>query len=501
MTPANDYRLAASLFLKLLALIYFAAFASLAVQITGLAGHQGILPFTAKLEELRIHAGAAAYWKLPNIFWIESSDVALTGAALAGCLFSLLLLFNRVPRLSLALLFVLYLSLFHAGQIFLNFQWDYLLLEAGFLALLLTLNANHLVIWLFHWLLFRLRFESGISKLLSGDESWSNLTALRYYFETQPLPHWGAWYAHHLPDWMLRSGAGLVLFAELLIPLLLFLPRRFRMFAAGITLFTQLLILATSNHNWFNLLTIALCLFLFDDQALRRLVPKRQVSHFSEVPGPQPGRVARWAVGLSAATIMLVSTFLLWEMVSGQRLPERITPLVSQVRAYGITQRYHVFPTINRQRLEVELEGSQDGLNWVPYRFRHKPQDPAIRPAVVLPHQPRLDWMIWFVTLSLPMNARWLDGLVYGLFENTPEVTALLANNPFSDRPPRYVRANVYRYRFTTPRERSESGHWWVRESAGPLLPMPWVNPSGTISPYAPDASTHETPPPGRIPP
>ena len=501
--PAADYGIAVRWFLRALALIYFAAFASLGVQITGLAGEQGILPFGTALESLRQQAGTTAYWQFPNLFWIDSSDLSLKAAAVAGCLFATLLLFNRLPRISLAMLFVLYLSLFHAGQIYMNFQWDYLLLEAGFLALLLSINASRLVIWLFHWLLFRLRFESGIAKMLSGDQTWRDFSALRYYFETQPLPHRGAWYAHHLPEWILAPGVGLVLFAELLVPFLLFLPRRFRLFAGMVTLLTQLLILATSNHNWFNLLTIALCLFLFDDRALGRVWP------FAKHPGSPPGipeagpsnrgRPGRWLTGVSAAVIFAASSALLWGLATQQRLPHAMNQAVNTVRAFGLTQRYHVFPTIRTERLEVELQGSADGLRWRRYDFRYKPGEPAVPPAFIVPHQPRLDWMMWFVTLSLPMNARWLEGLVQRLFENAPPVTALLASNPFSDAPPRFIRAEVYRYRFTTPEEKAETGNWWVREPAGPLLPMPWVNPAAVAAtPGGRAFSAPRPPPPAR---
>ena len=502
--PADDYRRVSRLFLRVLALIYLAAFGSLGLQIEGLAGSQGLLPFGAYLEEAQGQMGAGAYWRLPNLFWLDSSDGVLAGAAWAGCAFAVLLLFNVLPRLSLIALFVLYLSLFHAGQMFMNFQWDYLLLEAGFLAILLAFSATRLVIWLFHWLLFRLRFESGISKLISGDASWADLSALRYYFETQPLPHWGAWFAHQLPDWLLRSGAGFVLVAELLVPLLMFLPRRFRLFAAWVTLLTQLLIVLTSNHNFFNLLTMALCLFLFDDRAIAGAIPARS-KETKAGAAPRPGRAYRALVGAAAAVIVAASSALMAEMISGKTLPDRLSSAVGYVRAFGITQRYHVFPTIRTERLEVVLEGSADGTQWQPYRFRYKPQDVDRRPAFIVPLQPRLDWMMWFVTLNLPMNAQWLEGLVYGLFDNAPPVTGLLASNPFASSPPRMIRARVYRYRFATPDEKGITGDWWRRELLGPLIPFPWYNPAfgrgnqpGSLMPGAPAAAERETPPPAR---
>ncbi len=199
----DNYQLTSALFIKLLALIYFAAFSSLAVQITGLVGVNGILPFNELLHYLYQNNGSLAWLYKPNLFWFSSSDFALMSVTLLGCVVSLLLFLGFKPMWSLIVLFILYLSMLHAGQTFLMFQWDTLLLEAGFLAIFLNNGPSHLLLFLFHWLLFRLRFMSGISKLASGDPSWANLTTLNYYFETQPLPHAGAWYFHQLPEWLL----------------------------------------------------------------------------------------------------------------------------------------------------------------------------------------------------------------------------------------------------------------------------------------------------------
>lgn len=208
------------MFLKLLAFIYLAAFLSLAVQSTGLVGPNGILPFQDYLKAANNNLGWRARWYFPALFWISASDAALLSSTIAGCILSVLLFFGLWKKATLILLFVLYLSLYHAGQIFLGFQWDILLLETGFLAIFLVDGPTGLVVFLFHWLLFRLRFMSGASKLASGDPSWLGFRALDYYFETQPLPHVGAWFAHHLPEWLLKTGVAFTFFAELIVPFL-----------------------------------------------------------------------------------------------------------------------------------------------------------------------------------------------------------------------------------------------------------------------------------------
>ena len=248
--PTNGYQLVAALFLRLLGIIYLIAFASLAVQIEGLAGSQGILPFSQELAYVESQTGLARYFQLPTLFWLNAGDTALRAAALAGCAASILIILDRLAKPALIAAFVLYLSLYHAGQVFLTFQWDGLLLEAGFLAIFLN-PRSRLVVLLFRWLLFRLRFMSGIAKLTMQDPSWSGLTALNHYFEVQPLPTPLAWYAHQLPSWLLKTGTAATLAVEILVPLMMFLPRSWRFAAAWITILWQLLIILTSNHNWF----------------------------------------------------------------------------------------------------------------------------------------------------------------------------------------------------------------------------------------------------------
>jgi hypothetical protein len=472
LEPAEHYQLSACLFLKLLALIYFAAFFSLSGQIAGLAGSQGILPFQEVLENARNSLGISAWWKIPNLFWVNGSDPALQAAGYAGCLFATLLLLGIWPRISLVALYILYLSLFHAGQTFLTFQWDTLLLETGFLAIFLVKQPSRLVILLFYWLLFRLRFLSGISKLLSGDPAWSGLYALDFYFETQPLPHAGAWYAHQLPEGILQLGALLVLFLEIFVPFFIFLPRPFRIFAALSTIALQLLIIATSNHNFINLLTILLCLLLLDDRIIGRFLPARLKNPpaTKDVTTRRPERIF-----LALVTLIILPTSLVtgWQMLSGSTLSRPVYETTRLIRFYGLGHTYHVFPTMQLERHELQVEGSYDGKHWQAYDFRYKPGPLDRRPAFIVPHQPRLDWMIWFVPGQHDENLYWFDRFLQRLHENSPSVTALLRENPFAEKPPRYLRAQVYRYRFTTPEERQRSGNWWKRQYYGefPFVP------------------------------
>jgi hypothetical protein len=471
--PGTGYRLVAATFLRLLGCIYLIAFTSIGVQIEALAGSQGILPISNRLAEFALNTGVERYFKVPTLFWLNASDLALSGAAVAGCAASLLIIINFWSRPALIAAFALYLSLFHASQPFLNFQWDTLLLETGFLAIFLTPHSR-VIILLFRWLLFRLRFMSGLSKLSSGDPTWSGLTALNTYFEVQPLPNPVAWYVHQFPEWLLRFGTGATLFIELLVPFMMFLPRRWRFAAAWITIFWQLLIIFTSNHNWINFLTIILCLFLFDDRALRRVLPERMQPVPAQQAGATHNRVRQYAVGTLAVLVLFVGTLKIYELGTGRTIEGSLKAVLHYTSVYSIVNKYHVFPTMTTARIELELLGSQDGNEWKPYRFKYKPDVLEERPRFIIPHQPRLDWQMWFVTLH-PRHLPWFVDFLDALLDNSPSVTALLQHNPFPEEPPRYIRVDAYQYHFTDYEQRKATGQWWKRSALGLFTPLPWI--------------------------
>jgi hypothetical protein len=469
----NGYQLVSAVFLRLLGVIYLIAFASVGVQIEGLIGSQGILPLGERLAGFALDSGIERFAQMPTLFWIDASDWVLTGAAGAGCLAALLIIFNVGSRAALIAAFVLYLSLFHAAQPFLNFQWDGLLLETGFLAIFLT-PQSRVVIWLLRWLLFRLRFMSGLSKLSSGDPAWSGLTALDTYFEVQPIPNPLAWYVHQLPDWLLRFGTGATLFVELLVPFMMFLPRPWRFTAAWLTILWQVLIILTSNHNWINFLTIILCLFLFDDRALQRVLPARFHKAVNRQPAAVRNMDRKIAVGALAAFILFTSTLKIYELGTGQSVPGITGSVLKYASVYSIVNKYHVFPTMTTRRVELEVQGSLDGVEWKTYHFKYKPDLLDTRPRIIIPHQPRIDWQMWFVTLH-PGHLPWFGSFLEALLENSPTVTAQLAHNPFPGEPPHIIRVNAWQYNFTSREERSQTGDWWTRTALGPFTPLPWI--------------------------
>jgi predicted DCC family thiol-disulfide oxidoreductase YuxK len=466
--PAQ-WRLTSWVFLRLLGLIYLGAFVSFGSQVTGLIGTEGIAPVTAFLSAVQDKFGANSWIAAPMVFWFGASDAVLQGVCIAGAVLALFVVFNVFTTAALALVFALYLSLVVAGQVFMTFQWDLLLLEAGMLAIFLG-PGRASIVWLYRWLAFRFMFLGGLVKILSADPTWDSLTALQYHFETQPLPIFTSWYAHHLPDPVLMSMTGATLIIELLFAFLVFAPRRFRMFAAWSFILLQTTILLTGNYNFFNLLTLCLCLFLFDDAALRRALPGRLVRRVESRPVAAPGRFSRAVVWTFAAVVLLGSADLLLRAVTRNR-SALIGPFAGAVAVCRCISNYGPFAVMTTVRNEIEIEGSADGEAWQVYPFRYKP-GPLDRIGFwIVPHQPRLDWQMWFAALSRAEREPWFRNLLYRLLQNSAPVTALLAGNPFPDAPPVYVRARFYRYQFTTPEEHAATGNWWKRELVGEYFP------------------------------
>ena len=448
------------IFVRLLAAIYAIAFGSLSAQIKGLLGAHGILPAAEYLKAVGLEAGALRFYAVPTIFWINASDAALQGVCYVGVAIAVLVLVGFCERAALAVLFVLYLSLSAVGQDFLSFQWDSLLIEVGFLAIFL--RHSRVVVWLFRWLLFRLVFLSGAVKLLSHDGTWRNLTALSFHYWTQPLPNRISWYMAQLPMWFQKVSTAWVLGVELAIPFLIFAPRRLRIFAAWCLLLLQILIFLTGNYTFFNLLAMAMCIFLFDDRTFERWLKPRTIAARTKA-----GKVTVAIVAISVLAIgisRMIETF----------AEEPIAPfhgIVKYTAPLEIVNSYGLFAVMTTERREIVVEGSMDAETWTPYSFRYKPGDLGRAPRWAAPHQPRLDWQMWFAALGNYQNNPWFTNFAVGLLEGSPEVKGLLEADPFQGRVPRYVRAVLYDYSFTDTAERRRTGNWWKRERKGLYLP------------------------------
>jgi hypothetical protein len=467
----GTFVLSSWLFLRALGIIYGIAFISLAVQVQGLIGRHGILPAAELLEQEKKLWGKRRFLLLPSVCWWNCRDGFLKFLCWVGALLSLLLVLGIAPVVVLALLWLFYLSLFTVGRIFLSYQWDILLLETGFLAIFLAplemlpswppvASPSPVILWLYCWLLFRLMLASGVVKWRSGDPNWRRLRALKYHYETQPLPTALSWYAHQMPIWFHKLSA-LVLFAiEIVFPFLLFGPPLWRCLAVTAFVLLMLLIMLTGNYCFFNLNTIALCLLALDDSIYVRFLPME----FSTIIVAQVPQWPWWIIGPIALLILVLSLERLLHLFRVQgRWITLLEQFSSWFEPFRLTNSYGLFSVMTTVRLEIIIEGSQDGQTWLPYEFKWKPGDVRRPPRWVQPHQPRLDWQMWFAALGDYHANPWFVALLLRMLQGKPEVLALIKTNPFPAHPPRLIRAVLYEYHFTDWTARG-TNLWWRRE-------------------------------------
>ncbi|XP_028306102.1 lipase maturation factor 2-like isoform X2 [Gouania willdenowi] len=575
------------LFLWCMAAIYMVAFVSLYVQIPGLYGNEGLLPARLQLryggrsltEQLR--SSPTLLWLGPHLSLDTQASMELL--CLLGALLSLAALLVEALRDSLVFLclWVSYLSMYQVGQVFLYFQWDSLLLETGFLTVLvapLTLvrgsrgirEHDSMTFWLVRWLLFRLMFVSGAVKLTSRCPTWWGLTALTYHYETQCIPTPLAWFAHQLPVWWHKLSVVATFVIEIAAPFLFFSPlRRLRLGAFYLQVLLQTLIILSGNYNFFNLLTLTLCLSLLDNQHVNFWLRKRDDNRERKEAGSSERwswicyllELVVWSLiifgtivlfdlqfdphknGVSSRTAFTFHHFnqflkavtipciwmgvlsLIWEMITSifrcacvsgfltrfwgmfqwsvfavaatfmftiSLVPLSYVEHDSHVRLWpAVRQTYDLvdrFQLVNSYGLfrrmtgvggrpEVVLEGSYDGVTWKEIEFMYKPGNVSAPPAVVTPHQPRLDWQMWFAALGAHTQAPWFTSLVYRLLQGKADVIELIQTDvsqyPFHQQPPTYVRAHRYRYWFTERKpDGSHQARWWRRVYDEEFYPM-----------------------------
>jgi len=457
LSEPGSHVLTENLFLRLLGLIYLTAFGSLLPQIVPLLGSHGVVPMARFLHSLRPEMGPGLVFSVPTLFWISASDGALRAVCILGCIASVLLIVSWQSRLAATVCWVLYLSLVSVGAPFLNFQWDALLLEAGFLALF---AGSPMLVWAYRVLLFRLMFESGIVKLTSGDPNWHNLHALRFHFLTQPLPNPVAYYAYRLPEPVLDCFTGATLATELLAPFLLFFPKRLRYVGVGLLMLLQISIILTGNYAFFNLLTLAICLWALDDPVFQ------PIARWLQQRLPSASRLS-FSNGLRlAGSLILIFCMAIGLTQVAQTVdrgwPPALDAHLRSIAPLEIVNTYGLFAVMTTTRPEIILQGSDDQVQWLDYNFPYKPGELHRPLPFVAPYQPRLDWQMWFAALGDINENTWVGNLMYRIMTGDTTSTKLLGPSPFR-RPPRYMRALLYDYRFTTPEVRKRTGAVWER--------------------------------------
>jgi len=513
----STYRFSSVLFLRLLGLIFLVAFVSFWAQAAGLVGDHGIIPVNDYFSAIGSAKDATAntkFWSAPSLLWFFPNTFGLNWLAGVGSVCSLLLMAGLIPGWALLGCTITYASLRNGVPIFLNFQWDALLIESGFVALLLApwglwqrvwapREPSKIGRWLVWWLLFKLMVMSGLVKILTngsgpgpehpgwfrqmmssltgvpiGNNTWLDGTALQYHYFTQPIPASTSWWFHNQSAGVHAYSLWACMFIETIVPFAFFGPRRLRHLAALLQIFLQAALLATGNYGFFNLLTIVLCLPLFDDTfwpaQVRKIIGGEPPAPRSNFP-PTLRLTGLMTRGLLAGFVFLVGV-IQFSTTWNQRtratpparhelnLAEEVSTRASQL---GIANSYGLFRVMTTDRPEIVIEGSADGVNWREYEFIWKPGNPMREPTFTTPHMPRLDWQMWFAALEIYYDRQmppWLPLFCAQIRNGNPAVLGLLDQNPFTNAPPQNIRVQLYLYHFTTPEEQQNTGAWWTRK-------------------------------------
>lgn len=494
----SDRLLPRWLFLRALGAVYFSAFFSLAFQIRGLIGPEGILPAGSYLQAVAQALGRVErFWYAPTMLWWSTSTAMLSALCWLGMIAALLLIVNLWPRGMLLACFVLFLSFVSAAQDFSGYQSDGMLLEAGFLSLFFAprgfwpgLGSGSLPsrasLFLLQWEWFRIYCQSGIVKLMSGDPQWRNFTAMDEYYQNGPLPTWIGWYVQHLPHWFHAATVYATLALELGLVWMLFLPRRWRMVCFFIVTPWQIGVILTANYAFLNYLVLAMGVLLLDDRFVLSVLPSQgklssalrrgQSGILAERTGMADGelRCSAWSITKVAASALLL-TWIAYATIAQSvwtftRMPFATLP-VRALDPFRIANTYGLFAVMTRGRYEIEFQGSSDGQNWVAYPFLYKPQALDQPARIYAPYQPRFDWNLWFASLGSWRSYPIVPNTEMRLLSNGKDVLALFASNPFDREPPRQVRAVLWQYWFTTMAEKRATGLWWKRQLIGLYAP------------------------------
>jgi hypothetical protein len=434
------------LFIRGLGVIYFIAFFSLWRELFALYGNQGIVPINESVDRLK--SARYSFFRVPTLFQFNSTQGMAQGLTLAGLILSVMVIFHVASPLALFALWLIYLSFIHVGAPFLNFQWDYLLVETGFYAFLFSLSPllETPMTWVFWFLLFRLMFSSCVVKLTAYTPHWRTLRAMDYHYESQPLPNLPAYFMHQQSRFISTLSTVAVLGLEGIAPFLIFFGTEARLIAFILFVLFQWLLMLTGNFAFFNVLTLLLTLPLLFSPA-------------ADLP------VWAWAIGVALSGLNLLR-------VLSHFVPlTECAPLFTFLGWFGLLNNYGLFANMTKERYEIVIEGSDDGEEWKAYEFFTKPQDLSRAPSQIAPLQPRVEWQLWFIPLMPWNHTGWFVRFLERILEGSPAVLSLFKINPFKGAPPRYIRALIYNYRFTDLKTLKKTGCFWDRTYMGVYTP------------------------------
>ena len=456
----STYFLTRFVLLRILGFVYFFAFLSLALQVIPLMGQNGLLPANNFLATFRLDNSLGAFFRFPTIFWFNVTDPFLLLLAWLGVILSLIVLIGFANAPIMFLLWIIYMSFVNIGQVFYSYGWEIQLIETGFLAIFLCplwdprpfprYKPPKQVIWLFRWLAFRIYLGAGLIKI-RGDPCWRDLTCLYYHYGTQPIPNPLSPYFHFMPKFFHRNGVLLNHLAEIIAPFFVFWPGILRNIAGIIMVSFQFILILSGNLSFLNWLTIVPVIACFDDSFFKKILPKWIVkkSEFAH----EKQKTYRWQPYISWSLAILIAMFsipVVQNLLSPHQYMNTSFTRIPLVNTYG------AFGSIGKERYELILEGTQDEsitekTLWKEYEFKAKPGNIYRNLPIIAPYQPRIDWQIWFAAMERPEQNPWLIHMIWKLLDNDKNTLSLIANNPFPDRPPKYIRVEFYKYQFAEP--------------------------------------------------
>lgn len=457
----SSYSTAIGLFTRLLGVIYVFVYFPFLFQIKGLLGKDGIRPVSHFVKFVKKRLGKSCYYRLPSLFWINSSDMAQLLLIWSGIFLGFMLIFSPYQALVLFLLYLIHLSLTSVGQDFLSFGWETFLMEITVATFLTVATVPYSIFgWIaLNFLLLRFHVQAGVSKIFSHDPNWRNLTAISYHYLTQPLPNTIAWYFHKFPMWFHKASTALMFFIEIVAPMAIFALPEIRLAVFLLLAGLQAFIWLTGNLSYLNHLTAILCLILINNKFFD---PFFSYSIEGFPPSSTLWQIVIETLGFAYLVLQMIN---LWQTFFPNYLLNRI---LAAVQPFHISYPHGLFAVMTTKRYEIIIEGSNDAETWHEYEFFYKPGDLSWRPRRISPYQPRLDWQAWFLPFAHFQHQIWFQIFLTRLLQGTPQVVKLLKHNPFRHAPPKYIRVLMYDYVFTTVQEKAATGNWWKRELVGP---------------------------------
>jgi hypothetical protein len=475
------YWLTRFVILRLLGVIYAVAFLVAFNQLVPLIGANGLLPVGPYLKAVSETFGSATsgFVRLPSLFWFWHSDAALITVSAIGLVLSVIVIAGYANAIMMGVLWFLYMSIVHVGQDWYGYGWEIQLLETGFLAIFLCplLDMRPFprrappfpIIVLFRWLTFRIMLGSGLIKY-RGDEVWRKGTALYYYFETQPIPGPLTRWFHFLPRPALKIGVWFNWMAELIAPWFVFWPKIARHIAGVVIISFQIFIILSGNLSFLNWLTILPALACFDDSFWAKILPgilvRKAETAAQNAEISTPMITTAWTVTVIIALFSIQPAINL--LSTNQVMNGSFDPL-------DLVNTYGAFGSVGQERFNVVFEGTTDDTtnnkaNWKPYIYKGLPVLLNQCPPQIAPYQLHFDWQMWFASMSTADQYPWTYNLVWKLLHNDPGAVSLFAANPFPNKPPKYIRAVLYRYHFAPGG--NPQGLWWTREELGEWIPV-----------------------------